>query len=40
MVEHAEAHEVVEIEAATHSMGASRPEEVAEAILRAIKAVE
>ena len=40
MAERAEACEVVEIEAATHAMGASLPEEVAEAILRAIKAVE
>ena len=40
MAERTEAREVVEIEAATHAMGASLPEEAAEAILRAIKAVK
>jgi pimeloyl-ACP methyl ester carboxylesterase len=40
MAERAEAREVVEIEGAPHAVGVSHPEEVAEVILRAIKAVE
>ena len=32
--------EVVEIEGASHAVGVSHPEEVADVILRAIKAVE
>jgi pimeloyl-ACP methyl ester carboxylesterase len=40
MAERAEAREVVQIEGASHTIGVSHPEEVAEVILRAIKAVE
>ena len=40
MAERAEAREVVEIEGASHAVGVSHPEEVADVILRAIKAVE
>jgi pimeloyl-ACP methyl ester carboxylesterase len=40
MAERAQAREVVEIEGASHAVGVSRPEEVADVILRAIKAVE
>ena len=40
MAERAEAREVVEIEGASHAVGVSRPEEVADIILRAAKAVE
>ena len=36
----AQAREVVEIEGASHAVGVSHPEEVADVILRAIKAVE
>jgi pimeloyl-ACP methyl ester carboxylesterase len=40
MAERAQAREVVEIEGAPHAVGVSHPEEVADVILRAIKAVE
>jgi pimeloyl-ACP methyl ester carboxylesterase len=40
MAERAQAREVVEIEGASHAVGVSHPEEVADVILRAIKAVE
>ena len=40
MAERAEAREVVEIEGASHAVGVSRPEEVADIILRAAKDVE
>ena len=40
MAERAGAREVVEIEGASHAVGVSRPEEVADIILRAAKAVE
>ena len=40
MAERAEAREVVEIEGASHAVGVSHPEEVADVILRALKAVE
>ena len=40
MAERAGAREVVEIEGASHAVGVSHPEEVADVILRAIKAVE
>jgi pimeloyl-ACP methyl ester carboxylesterase len=40
MAERAGAREIVEIEGASHAVSVSRPEEVAEVILRAIKAVE
>ena len=40
MAERAEAREVVEIEGASHAVGVSHPEEVADIILRAAKAVE
>jgi pimeloyl-ACP methyl ester carboxylesterase len=40
MAERAQAREVVEIEGASHTVGVSHPEEVADVILRAIKAVE
>ena len=40
IAERAEARQVVEIECASHAMGISHPEEVADVILRAIKAVE
>jgi pimeloyl-ACP methyl ester carboxylesterase len=40
MAERAGARETVEIEGASHAVSVSRPEEVAEVILRAIKAVE
>jgi pimeloyl-ACP methyl ester carboxylesterase len=40
MAERAQAREVVEIDGAPHAVGVSHPEEVADVILRAIKAVE
>jgi pimeloyl-ACP methyl ester carboxylesterase len=40
MAERAGAREIVEIEGASHAVSVSRPEEVADVILRAIKAVE
>jgi pimeloyl-ACP methyl ester carboxylesterase len=40
MAERAGAREVVEIEGASHAVGVSHPEEVADIILRALKAVE
>jgi pimeloyl-ACP methyl ester carboxylesterase len=40
MAERAGAREVVQIEGASHAVGVSHPEEVADVILRAIKAVE
>ena len=40
MAERAQAREVVEIEGAPHAVGVSHPEEVADVVLRAIKAVE
>jgi pimeloyl-ACP methyl ester carboxylesterase len=40
MAERAKAREVVEIEGASHAVGVSHPEEVADVILHAIKAVE
>jgi pimeloyl-ACP methyl ester carboxylesterase len=40
MAERAQAREVVEIEGGSHTVGGSHPEEVADVILRAIKAVE
>jgi pimeloyl-ACP methyl ester carboxylesterase len=40
MAERVQAREVVQIEGASHAVGVSHPEEVAEVILRAIKAVE
>jgi pimeloyl-ACP methyl ester carboxylesterase len=40
MAQRAQAREVVEIEGASHAVGVSHPEEVADVILRAIKAVE
>jgi pimeloyl-ACP methyl ester carboxylesterase len=40
MAERAQAREIVEIEGASHAVSVSRPEEVADVILRAIKAVE
>jgi pimeloyl-ACP methyl ester carboxylesterase len=40
MAERAQAREVVEIEGASHAVGVLHPEEVADVILRAIKAVE
>ena len=40
MAERAQAREVVEIEGAPHAVGVSHPEEEADMILRAIKAVE
>jgi pimeloyl-ACP methyl ester carboxylesterase len=40
MAERAQAREVVEIEGAPHAVGVSHPEEEADVILRAIKAVE
>jgi pimeloyl-ACP methyl ester carboxylesterase len=40
MAERAGAREVVEIEGASHAVGVSHPEEVADMILRALKDVE
>jgi pimeloyl-ACP methyl ester carboxylesterase len=40
MAERAQAREVVEIEGASHAVGVSHPDEVADVILRAAKAVE
>jgi pimeloyl-ACP methyl ester carboxylesterase len=40
MAERAQAREVVQIEGASHTVGASHPEEVTDVIMRAIKAVE
>ena len=40
MAERAGAREVVEIEGASHAVGVSHPEEVADIILRALKDVE
>jgi pimeloyl-ACP methyl ester carboxylesterase len=40
MAERAQGREVVEIEGASHAVGVSHPEEVADMILRALKAVE
>ena len=40
MAERAQAREVVEIEGTSHAVGVLHPEEVADVILRAIKAVE
>ena len=40
MAERAEAREILEIEGASHAVGVSRPEEVADIILRAAKDVE
>ena len=40
MAERAEAREVVEIEGASHAVGVSHPDEVADMILRALKEVE
>ena len=40
MAERAEAREIVEIEGVSHAVGVSHPEEVADIILRAAKAVE
>jgi pimeloyl-ACP methyl ester carboxylesterase len=40
MAERAQAREVVEIEGASHAVGVSHPEEVADVILRALTDVE
>jgi pimeloyl-ACP methyl ester carboxylesterase len=40
MADRARPREVVEIEGASHAVAASRPEEVADMILRAARAVE
>jgi len=40
MAERAGAREIVEIEGASHALSVSRPEEVADIILRALKDVE